>query len=505
MGVGRFSLVFVFIFVLSLLFSGVTTWAHVITTDKGNPIQHEHHITKDGTDTIESWNGKNTKNFTNPDPDPEVFNGDDFNQPAKRSEDFTDKEKKELRDQKMRWEELGFVTFVNNATKKFNCHGQSFKNREVQVFGDFVGTILKDQGWKKVDENNTKVGDIIIYRDSRGNVLHSGIVTKVEFLDTRIGIVTEVQSKWGESIEYRHHPKFAPDSYQPPGGSIEFWTGGKPLKGGEPFDPATILGIGGVNVGGNVQLSAAVSCGGVGDYDSDGVLDSTDNCPTLPNRHQDDSDGDGIGDLCDDQIAVIIDIQPGDFPNFINKTSNGTVPVAILSSFFFTDFNSPNQVDINSLTFGRTGNELSLSSCSNPQDVDEDGLLDLVCHFEIQKTSFKKQDDIGLLVGKTLNGEPFLGFDFVVLDVGAKDKEPPGKEKVKEPKVKGPKGPQQQGIITPSGNFLPPVKQMKMGLTVAEVLCNEGKELIFKSTDGSPKCVSMVTAEKLVERGWATK
>jgi len=30
-------------------------------------------------------------------------------------------------------------------------------------------------------------------------------------------------------------------------------------------------------------------------------------------------------------------------------------------------------------------------------------------------------------------------------------------------------------------------------------------ELIFKSTDGSPKCVSSTAAEKLVTRGWATR
>jgi len=80
-----------------------------------------------------------------------------------------------------------------------------------------------------------------------------------------------------------------------------------------------------------------------------------------------------------------------------------------------------------------------------------------------------------------------------------------GKDKEKESKERGPKGPQQQGIMTPSGDYLPPIKQIKAGIAPQEVLCNEGKQLIFKLTNGKPSCVSEVAAEKLVARGWATQ
>lgn len=43
-------------------------------------------------------------------------------------------------------------------------------------------------------------------------------------------------------------------------------------------------------------------CFGIYDTDGDGVLDPDDNCPTVYNPDQLDTDGDGVGDLCDDDI-----------------------------------------------------------------------------------------------------------------------------------------------------------------------------------------------------------
>ena len=56
----------------------------------------------------------------------------------------------------------------------------------------------------------------------------------------------------------------------------------------------------------------------------------------------------------------------------------------------------------------------------------------------------------------------------------------------------------------PAAQAIPPLKQMKMGILPDKVSCSEGKELIFKSTDGSPACVKAETAQKLIQRGWAS-
>ena len=65
-------------------------------------------------------------------------------------------------------------------------------------------------------------------------------------------------------------------------------------------------------------------------------------------------------------IPVDIDIKPGSDPNSINTKSKGTIPVAILSG---SGFDAPAEVDKDSLTFGRTGDEVSLAFCSKSPEA----------------------------------------------------------------------------------------------------------------------------------------
>lgn len=110
------------------------------------------------------------------------------------------------------------------------------------------------------------------------------------------------------------------------------------------------------------------------------------------------------------EYIVDIDIKAGSVPNSINPSSMGRIPVAILSS---PTFDAPRAVDTTSLTFGRTGGEASLDFCSGPEDVNSDGLLDVVCHFDTNAAGFLSGDTQGVLKGKTLSGVPMKGTDSV--------------------------------------------------------------------------------------------
>lgn len=101
-------------------------------------------------------------------------------------------------------------------------------------------------------------------------------------------------------------------------------------------------------------------------------------------------------------LNVPIAIKPGSGDSApLNPKSKGKIPVAILT---IPQFNAM-EVDTASLTFGSTGDEDSLVKCNIiGEDVDGDGDLDLVCHFDAEKAGFNSDDLEGILKGQTKSG-----------------------------------------------------------------------------------------------------
>jgi hypothetical protein len=110
-------------------------------------------------------------------------------------------------------------------------------------------------------------------------------------------------------------------------------------------------------------------------------------------------------------VVVTIDIKPGSFPNSINLGSHGSVPVAIFSTTTF-DASSvdPTTVTLASAPAKLKGKGTPMASF---EDVDGDGLLDLVVHVETEALELSQTDEEALLEGETTDGIPIRGVDTV--------------------------------------------------------------------------------------------
>jgi hypothetical protein len=114
-----------------------------------------------------------------------------------------------------------------------------------------------------------------------------------------------------------------------------------------------------------------------------------------------------------DGFAAGIDIRPGKAPNLVHPQSRGNVAVAILSR---NGFDAVSAVDQATLRFGRNGTEASLRKCkAKGMDVNRDGLVDLVCRFNIGQAGFQAGDSVGIVRFKDTNGVPYEGRDAIVV------------------------------------------------------------------------------------------
>ena len=113
-------------------------------------------------------------------------------------------------------------------------------------------------------------------------------------------------------------------------------------------------------------------------------------------------------------LSVSIDIKPGSNPNSINLCSNGAVPIAILGSETFY----VSEVDTDTLRFAEAsikvvGRKDPHSLCSY-EDVNDDGFVDLVCHYVTADIAGIDGETTSATVnGELLDDTPIEGTDSV--------------------------------------------------------------------------------------------
>ncbi|MBC8422424.1 MAG: thrombospondin type 3 repeat-containing protein [Chloroflexi bacterium] len=119
-----------------------------------------------------------------------------------------------------------------------------------------------------------QVDDVIAAFDPQG--VQCGVFTVVE------------EGNYGYLPCYRDDATTPEDDGADPGDVISFTINGLPAVASGPDDPIW------TSHGDRREVDL-----GVPDSDGDGIYDSGDNCPLVPNPDQTDTDGDGVGNACD--------------------------------------------------------------------------------------------------------------------------------------------------------------------------------------------------------------
>lgn len=114
----------------------------------------------------------------------------------------------------------------------------------------------------------------------------------------------------------------------------------------------------------------------------------------------------------DSGIIVDVDIKPNSLQNTIKLGSNGSIPVAILSSI---NFDAPSQIDPLSLTVASATVRLRGKGTANvsSEDTNGDGLMDFIVHFDTEALDLTEDSQTVRLEGKLYNGRAIFGSDNV--------------------------------------------------------------------------------------------
>ncbi|MFB6131174.1 MAG: PKD domain-containing protein [Salinigranum sp.] len=135
------------------------------------------------------------------------------------------------------------------------------------------------------------------------------------------------------------------------------------------------------------------------------------------------SDPSGAVDSTSETVSVAwsldIDVKPGngDETDSITPGARGNIPVVVYS----TDDLDATTLDVSTLRFGPGG--ASVAHGGHAEDVDGDGLVDLLLHFPSEDAGFSDGDTEATLAGQTSDGTDAVGTD-EIRTVGDKPEKP---------------------------------------------------------------------------------
>lgn len=98
---------------------------------------------------------------------------------------------------------LPFASPLHPVSARANCHGWVFAEGKYLLLGRDVEKILADNAYEVCA--SPKKGDLIVYRNAAGEILHTGLVKAIHF-----GGIPMIESKWGVGGQFVHRPDEQP-------------------------------------------------------------------------------------------------------------------------------------------------------------------------------------------------------------------------------------------------------------------------------------------------------
>jgi len=109
-----------------------------------------------------------------------------------------------------------------SLSSDYNCAGMVFANRRTTIDSLDTGMILEDDEYRNIhSRDQVEVGDVVVYKDDRGEVSHVGLVSNIGVDIRTAQIEINVLSQFGADGEYIHPISDVEHVF---GSRIEFWS-----------------------------------------------------------------------------------------------------------------------------------------------------------------------------------------------------------------------------------------------------------------------------------------
>ena len=99
---------------------------------------------------------------------------------------------------------------LRSLTATYDCMGMVFAARRTWVGTESLEMILREDGYRRISEEEVVVGDVIVYRKA-GEALHVAVIIDIEIDPMEASRSFRVLSKWGGDGEYDHEMTDVPE------------------------------------------------------------------------------------------------------------------------------------------------------------------------------------------------------------------------------------------------------------------------------------------------------